>query len=496
MKIVYRDYPAPHNLRKEFFDLWPFDPEAMELASQQLVGKDFPRKELGDILMAYNQAIGNDSRALQNIERLRLPNSTFVITGQQAGFMGGPAYTILKAITCILLAREANAIPLFWIASEDHDVTEIDHTYLLDSLGNLHYSHLSLPKEGRPVEDLVLSEKCTQVLKEFCLHIKREDLTQNLSVGASYAHFTATILARLFSNTGLLFIEPRFLRRLAIPFFKREILEADAIAKVLNANTQQLEAAGGSAQIQIAQGTNLFLKTEDGYRRKIERRESDFNVGEKSYSPDELLSLVEKEPERFSTNVASRPVLQSMLFPTLAYVAGPSELLYYQQLKEYHHHHGVLMPWILPRLSATLIPPNAAELLAKCGLEPWNKIPSHWHTLMPDLDMGIADMTAEWIQIAHLYFDKDLSSETIARHARYAAQKIQKRVYKTRLHKKAIPYSALHYLRNLLHPHHTLQERVLNWFGFQADTTEDLVQAFLSQADWRSNTGHLYCFPD
>src|ERR1700722_14421158 len=98
--------------------------------------RNYPRSQLHHLLKEYNQTIGNDQPALENAERILQSETACVITGQQLGMMGGPSYTILKGISCLLFACKINAIPIFWLATEDHDISEIDHTYLLDSLGN------------------------------------------------------------------------------------------------------------------------------------------------------------------------------------------------------------------------------------------------------------------------------------------------------------------------------------------------------------------------
>jgi len=116
----------------------------------------------------------------------------------------------------------------------------------------------------------------------------------------------------------------------------------------------------------LAKARIYLLKMVGGARRKIHRLTDGFLVERKKYSTKDLLSHIENEPEHFSTNAVARTVLQSSLFPTLAYVAGPGEFAYYHQLRDYHHYHNVPMPWIVPRLSGTLITPEAESMLRKC----------------------------------------------------------------------------------------------------------------------------------
>ncbi|NGX43843.1 MAG: putative cysteine ligase BshC, partial [Chlamydiae bacterium] len=333
MKIISRKTPKIYHETglSSFLEIPPHDPEGMKKAEDQLAGRKYWRKEISDLLLTYNQSIGNDAVAFQKIQELQNDNTYCVFTGQQLGFMSGPAYTILKGIACLLLAREANAVPIFWLATEDHDVGEIDHTYLLDTLGNLSKFHLSLPKDGRFVEELFLTTKHFKVINEFLEAVELPDLIKDLSGETSYTKMMVHIMVRLFSGTGLVFVEPYILRNLASSFFQKEISECDEIMKVLQNTTQKFVEAGGKGALDVSEGTNLFLKMEGKFRCKIHRDGDGFHVGREKFSKEELLIIVESEPERFSTNAAARPLLQSTLFPTLAYVAGPTELTYYHQ---------------------------------------------------------------------------------------------------------------------------------------------------------------------
>lgn len=492
MKIVVQDLPRLHspNPLDRFLEIPLQDPDGLQQARQNLKGRNYPRSELIHILQDYNESIGNDLSAMRNIHNLSDPEAVCIVTGQQLGFMGGPAYTILKALTCLLLAREAGAVPVFWLATEDHDVAEIDHTYLLDALGNLEKFYLPLSKSGESVEDLKLDSHHAHIIAQFLQAVQQKPI----KIDTSYASTMASFLARLFAGTGLVFIEPRYLRKLAVPFFRREIIESDEIQRTLAKTTEALEEAGGRRALALpAEDTNLFMKLEGGRRNKVRRANGGFLVGGTTYSQAELLNILEKQPERFSPNVAARPVLQSLLFPTAAYVAGPSELKYYLQLGDYHKWHGTAMPWIVPRLSCTLIPPYAQMLLEKCRLNPWEHIPDHWTNFIPELGTGIQEMSDEWHQSAVRHFGKDLEEASLARYVRYYAGKIHRKVLKKRLRKRGIPPHALHLFKNLLHPHGKLQERVLNWCGFQAQTQENLIKAFLDQATWKTE-GHLYYY--
>lgn len=467
-------------------------PDALTLAHQQILAQSYPRQELISILRLYNMMIGNDSKALQNIERLASSQQGCIVTGQQLGLMGGPAYTILKGISCLLLARESGAIPVFWLATEDHDIAEIDHTYLLDAYGNLKYFHVSFPKDGRCVEDLLLSEKNIDVIHRF-LDAASIDRAHYPKIHESYTQTMAQVMVQLFAGTGMVFVEPKILRSLARPFFRREIENRAVLQNILKETTAQLLSAGGEETVSFKEGTNLFFKDSEGRRRKILFDNGSFYIGKQTITEKDLISLIDDQLGRFSTNVAARPVLQSLLIPTVAYVAGPTEIEYYRQLKDYHRAHGISMPCIVPRISATLIPAYAAEILSKCSIDPMKDIPLHWMDLQPSLGHGFMQMVADWQQAALKQFGNEIPSEIIERMIKYSVHKLQKKMTKIRLHAQNIPSYGLHLLNNLIHPHHKSQERVLNWWSFQAHSQENLVKEFLQLSTWMPQ-GHLYCY--
>lgn len=496
MKVVVQENPkiyTPNNALDGFLEVPPREPDAIDRVRKQLQGQQYNRRQLVEVLIQYNQNVGNDPMALDNVRELMSQDKYCVVTGQQLGLLGGPSYTILKAISCLLLARELDAVPVFWLATDDHDISEIDHTYLVDDRGNIKEYRLHLPKTGIPVEELKLSANCFAVVEKFAKDIGMEEILDEIAEGDFYATAMTRLLCKLFTGTGLVFLEPRILRPLSIPFFQREITQVESIQKVLQDTLQHLEKVDSQSTSITVNAPNLFFKGKDLIRRRIHYQNDTFTIGDTNYTADELVSLIELSAQNFSTNVFSRPVLQSLLLPTLAYVAGPNELHYYHQLKEYHHFHGTVMPWVVPRLSATVIPPRAQDLLERCKRHPWENIPSHWHEWMPELDMGIADLLEEWGQVAYTYFQEELSQEVLMRHVKQSAMKLHKKITRKRLDRLGVPYSALHYLRNLLHPHHKPQERVLNWLGFQAESSENLVQACLESLKWNTD-GHYYLY--
>lgn len=493
MKLVERSEPQLYqeDALASFLSISPYDPKGGEISRRFLEERSFLGTELADCLEKYNRLIGNDQKAMEQIDRLRDDHSVCIFTGQQLGMFGGPAYTVLKAISCLILAKKHQAVPIFWLATEDHDVDEIDHTYLIDSLGNLNKFHLSLPKDGSFVEDLQLIESHKKVFQRFCDLIGEMDLAKMLSGETSYALAMAKVMVELFKGTGLVFVEPRLLRPFAKDVLRKEIINSHEINQILVETTDRLVQSGGKAVLDVSEETNLFIKMNGQYRSKLNRSGETYQAGNQTFTQDELLLLIEKEPERFSTNAAARCLLQNSVFPVLAYVAGPGELAYHHQLKDYHAYHGITMPWVVPRLSATFVTPIAQEMLGHVGIQPWEEVPSCWTHLIPGIDEGAKELIQEWIESASIHFGKDLSEESMHRFIRFQSKKLERKAILSRLRKRGIPPHSLHYLRNLLHPHEKLQERVLNWFEFQSHSQISIIH-YLSENLIEIPRGHLY----
>lgn len=417
------------------------DRQSLMSLKQTIAERPYPREALGRIVESYNRHIGNDAQALENVRRLALPGSSCVVAGQQLGLMGGPAYTVLKGISCLLAAKETGAIPIFWLATEDHDIGEIDHTYTIDEKGNLKRFRLAFPQNGSSVEDLILTENHLEELRHFYEFFGLAELTLP-AAGELYSTAMARVLVHLFAGTGLVFLEPKCLRPLAVPFFLREVSECQAIYRLLYTTKEQLAQEGGQTPIQIAEGTNLFVRDVHGKRVKIRTDGASYTAGAERYTLQELLAKIADQPELFSPNVIARPALQNLLLPVIASVVGPTEMAYHNQLADYFNYYQIPAPKLIPRLSASFLPADAAAILEGCHLNPWEPIPQHWSEPLASL---------------------------------------------------GLPNHGLHLLNNLLHPHQNPQDRVLNWWTFQSKTQENMIHTALEHFSWNSPTSY-YCY--
>lgn len=385
---LVRDYATAFSRLAPFYAHDPHDPAAARTQADRCAARDYPRAALQAALRAQNQGWGAPEPVLRNLEALGRPDCLAVLTGQQTGLFGGPLFTLYKALTTVRLAAQWQAelgrpvVPLFWLAAEDHDVAEADHVILPDPAGTLvtirheawgappGFMPANLPLGAAVAETLVRARACLPAT-EF-LPPLWEALAEAYAPEATLAEAFARWMTFLLGRTGLVLVDaadPR-LKRAGAAVFQQELAEAPRASQAILEASHALREAGYPAQIEARpDGVSCFL-LRDG-RHPLVRDGGSFRLRDTGLAipVPELRRLAEREPERFSPNVALRPVLQDRLFPTLAYVAGPGELAYFAQLQGVYELFGVPMPIILPRASFTLLEPRVAQLLERFGLE-------------------------------------------------------------------------------------------------------------------------------
>ncbi len=373
----------------DFFRFDPGDPGAWPDRYQYLqTSYRQDRERLAVALTAYNRRLGCTQATLASIDRLRDPSVTAVVTGQQAGILTGPLYTVYKALTAIVMAAKAErdygipAVPVFWVASEDHDYAEINHIRLLKETDQLETLALpGVPAGHRSVGDLPLGSAVTKLLDDLEWMTPDSEAKAGLMAmlrdtaawAANLADWCNMLMTRLLGQFGLICFDPMepALRQMMAPVFRQALTITDGVNQaVLNA-AESLKQQGFAPQLEFTPSqANLFIYA-GGERLPLEMDGKGFTVRgrpELSYTREQLLELAESHPERFSPNVALRPVTQDEVLPTLAYVGGPGEIAYYAQLAEVYPQFGKVMPIIYPRLSLTLLDAATAAGLDRFGL--------------------------------------------------------------------------------------------------------------------------------
>jgi bacillithiol biosynthesis cysteine-adding enzyme BshC len=324
----------------------------------------FPEERRAPLVEALRQQNG-DSPAL---ERLSQPGTVTVVTGQQVGLFSGPAYTIYKALTA---ARHANdlsergspAVPVFWLATEDHDFAEVNHGWVFDHAH--HPVQLTLDgvtPQNEPVGNIPIDRWPTSqlraALKEFPFGDDVASLVEDAyTPGATMGEAFGNLLRRLLQPFGFLFIDPMHpsTRQLAAPMLRKAVTMAPELNQLLLQRNRELEAAGYHAQVHVDERTSLFFVLEKGKR---------IPVREIRCTSDELAC----RGHELSPNALLRPVVQDFMLPTAAYVGGPAELAYFAQSQVLYERLLGHMPRLISRSGFTLFDDRSAKLMERYRL--------------------------------------------------------------------------------------------------------------------------------
>jgi bacillithiol biosynthesis cysteine-adding enzyme BshC len=336
------------------------------------------RETLCDLLEQQNRSFGASDAVFENIARLR-SGASAVVTGQQVTLFGGPLFTILKAATTIRKAKDASIagsphVPIFWLATEDHDLAEADHVTFPDRHELRTLQLASEPANGSAVGKVTLGKSIEELLAQAGEILGPGPLLDQLSAcyreGQSLGQAFAQFISRTFAAQGLVVMDAssRGFHALGSEVLRQAIVSADELRVALNDRDQQLAAAGYHSQVLVPPLSSLLFlfDSSTGARAPLRRTaEGGWHAARQSYSTAELLAILDAEPERLSPNALLRPVFQDAILPTSAYVGGPSEVAYFAQSQVlYERILGRTTP-VLPRLSATLLEPVIADLLAR-----------------------------------------------------------------------------------------------------------------------------------
>jgi len=347
------------------------------------------RNRVCDALAAMNQRWGASEATLKNIEQLRESDCIAVVSGQQAGLFTGPLYTVYKALSAVKLAgclqqRNTKAVPVFWIAAEDHDFAEVAKAELIGrdcQLKSVAVSE-SLHREGQPVGQVKLDDSIDAVVDELFELLPASEFAADMKAlvknawqpGRGYVDSFATMMTALLGRYGLIFLDPLDpeLKQLAAPLYSEAARRAPEIASALEQRSAELERTGYHAQVlATANSFPLFLHDEAGRRHAVVRVENGkyrAKANEQEYTAEELAGLAQEKPERFSPNVTLRAVVQDYLLPTIAYYGGAAEIAYFAQTAEVYRVLERPATPILPRSSLTMIERHTGRVLERYDL--------------------------------------------------------------------------------------------------------------------------------
>ncbi|HEV2386805.1 MAG TPA: bacillithiol biosynthesis cysteine-adding enzyme BshC [Candidatus Acidoferrales bacterium] len=449
------------------------------------------RGAVADVLLEQNREFGADAEVERNIERFRAGGAA-VVTGQQVGLFSGPAYTFYKALAAVRLARELTesgieAVPIFWLATEDHDLAEVNQCFWATRAG-FERIELAFPEEaaGRPVGEIQLPAEITEAVRGVCGKLEGPStpsvtraLEESYRSGETLGRAFGRLMTRLFTGRGLILLDPldRRLHRLAASHYDAALEASETLEARLLERAEELTGLGYHTQVRVGEGSTLLFWNVDGRRYPLERRGGRLHAGNADFAHAEFRQALAAQPERASANVLMRPVVQDALLGTAVYVAGSSEVAYFAQAEVVYRGLGVPMPAILPRPGFTLVEGALNRLLAKyrLGIEDVFEGRQHLRAQMQreslpgDLQerFGKGEATLqevlEGLREPLTRLDASLGGalETVERKIRYQYTKLNEKAGRAIDFRSGIIDRHEQLLTDLLYPHRGLQERSL-----------------------------------
>jgi len=384
--LPFREIPHSSRIFLDYLDRTPsvqtFYPRSasfLSWAAEESSQIKYPadrRKRVAEILEHQNKACGASAKTLENISRFR-DGAFAVVTGQQTGLFGGPMFSIYKALTTVKLAQEAsklglNCVPVFWLATEDHDLEEVNQADILSPDGQLErFSTVTRGDKDLPVGSVTFGKELAEVVARATTLLGESEaatlLAECYRPGETFGTAFAKLFARLFADLGVVLLDgsdPE-LDQIVAPVYRQVIEQCSDLNQKLFQRGEQLQAAGYHQQVRITPTSTPLLAMRDGSRIPVHTDAGSFSIGDAQHSKQDLAALASSSPQTFSPNVLLRPVVQDYLLPTLAYVGGSAEVAYFAQAGAlYEAILGRVTP-IVPRFSATLIEAKPQALLEK-----------------------------------------------------------------------------------------------------------------------------------
>lgn len=387
---LFLDYLRdPLTLRQFYPSAVRYHHELAQRVPEVLGAYRVDRNRVCDALEAMNRRWGAGQATLDNIQLLRESDCIAVVSGQQAGLFTGPLYTIYKALAAVKLAgclqqRATKAVPVFWIAAEDHDFAEVAKAEFIGrdcQLKNVAVSS-ALHREGQPVGQVVTDDSIDAVVDQLFELLPNSEFADDMKAlvkdawrpGRGYVESFAMMMTSLLGRYGLIFLDPLDpeLKQLAAPLYSEAAQRAPEIAAALEKRSADLEQAGYHAQVlATANSFPLFLHDEQGARHAVARVENGkykTKDSDREYTAEELANIARETPEKFSPNVTLRAVVQDYLLPTIAYYGGAAEIAYFAQTAEVYRVLGRPATPILPRSSLTMIERHTGRVLDRYDL--------------------------------------------------------------------------------------------------------------------------------
>jgi bacillithiol biosynthesis cysteine-adding enzyme BshC len=488
---LFADFSYHFERVARFYGYNPHDPAALPAAARHV---DYPDDRRAAMVLALRSQNGDS----ESLTRFAQPGTVAVVTGQQVGLFGGPAYTFYKALTAVRVARDLSAkgipaVPIFWLASEDHDFPEVSQAWGFDVSHRPARFQVELPEDLRdrsfPVGGIPLGSPPTAELRRALSGFPNGEQVSALvedayTPGTTLAEGFQALLERILPHARLLFLNPLDpnIRAISTPLVAEALSAAPELKTRLLKRNRELTAAGYHAQVHVEPKTSLFFLLEGGERLPLRLKDSEF-------------AALRDRAAEVSPNALLRPVMQDYLLPTVAYVGGPAELAYFAQSRVLYDRLLGRMPVVLSRCGFTLLDARAEKLLKRYRLR-LTDILTHEeslqqklaHALVPEsVERSFDDVSAEvegrlrGLGEEVTRFDQTLAAALQKSRAKilYQLEKVRRKTAREALRRNARATADAQLLHNLIYPHRHLQERFYSILPFLAKHGLDLVEQLL-----------------
>ena len=508
---IFSDFLSYSPEVRRFFPIQPDAAHVIALAKS--LPRDLERQaRVADALEKQNRSWGASEQTIANIQRLR-EGAFAVVTGQQVGLFGGPLMSLFKIASALALAKQVqqagvDCVPVFWLATEDHDLDEVNQAlFLTHDFQLAPFKSSTTGTAGAPVAHLRFAEGTNQLVEKIAELLGESSaadyLRESYTEGETFSNAFAKLYTRIFAEHGLILLNPADLElhRIAAPLFADAVRQCIELDQAVLGRNRQLHDAGYHEQVKITRESTALFALVDGARVPVHRANGGYTIRAERLSADELLQRVQVAPENFSANVLLRPVLQDYWLPTLAYIGGPAEVAYFAQASVlYERLLGPITP-ILPRMSATLIEPRIERLLLKYEVQ----LPELFHgecqlrdclaarslplELKDDFELARRAVQANLQRISTSLQKLDPTlveaAQRAANKVRYQVDRLEKRAAHAELRRSEILARHAAQIENALYPNKALQEREIAALYFYGKGGPELINRLVELAQAR-----------
>lgn len=502
---IYLDFLAGKATAGEFYPAHDIKEVAAQLGSVS-----YDREQLAKILTEQNKLYDASDKTFARIDELKQPSAVAVFSGQQAVLFGGPMLIMIKALTLIKTADEYSrrlnrpVVPIFWIAGDDHDFAEVNHTTVLSR----QTEEVVVRYDSPPELEISTSEikftnadELENAKSKFKEALGQTDFTPKLfdiidrsyQAGETLVTAFGKLMAALIADYGLVLFCPgdKTVKQHAIPFFKKLIEVQDALHDLVGSTNKKIIEKGYHLQVEKADNSTHLFYNING-RKPIIRENNNFTVGSKTFSRDEILNLIEKEPENFSPDVLTRPVFQSFLFPVISQRGGPAEIAYLAQINPIFGLFELPAPVYKSRPSVTLIEKHFEKMMNEYEIkfddligdieQVINRVlsKSFPDDLEKDFEMFRKNIEAQFESFKKDSLDFDPSLKEFAKQTYgkidYALKNFEGKVFSSHKKKSQDVRDRIYRLWHTLFPSRGLQERTLNISYFLSKYGFDFIK--------------------